>query len=50
MLNAEQQTRVRAWIAAGMSDEEIAAALTVSVKLVRPIRAAMESALRLRPR
>jgi hypothetical protein len=50
MLDAEQRARARAWITAGLGDEEIAAALRVSVKLVRPIRASRQSALRLRPR
>jgi FixJ family two-component response regulator len=37
------ELRVRAAILAGASDEEIAAALGVSVKVVRPIRLAVEA-------
>ncbi len=42
----EQERLIREWILAGRSDEEIAQTLMISVKVVRPIRAALERALR----
>ena len=47
-LSPEAESRIRAAILAGASDEEIAGALGVSVKVVRPIRREMEA--RRRPR
>ena len=40
------EMRIRAAILAGASDEDIALALGVSVKVVRPIRQALEAARR----
>lgn len=45
-LTADQAELVREWILEGRADEEIAQVLTVSVKLVRPIRADLEDTLR----
>ena len=45
-LTADQEELVRDWILDGRSDEEIAQVLTVSVKLVRPIRVELEESLR----
>jgi len=45
-LTAEQQALIREWIVEGRADEEIAEALVISVKLVRPIRLALEEAMR----
>ena len=45
-LPAEQQDLIREWILEGRSDEEIAFVLLISVKLVRPIRAALEESMR----
>ena len=45
-LTADQAELVREWILDGRSDEEIAHVLTVSVKLVRPIRVELEESLR----
>ena len=42
--DAEQ--RIRAAILAGASDEEIASTLGISVKVVRPVRQALEAARR----
>lgn len=41
-LPPEAEQRIRAAILAGASDAEIAAALGISVKVVRPIRQALE--------
>ncbi|GMU40176.1 MAG: hypothetical protein AMXMBFR23_10420 [Chloroflexota bacterium] len=46
MVSAELEQRIREWIAAGMSDEQIAVALTLSVKVVRLVRRDLEAALR----
>ncbi len=46
MVDAEVERRIREWIAAGMSDEQIATALTLSVKVVRLVRRDLEAALR----
>ncbi|MEX2375639.1 MAG: hypothetical protein WD942_08670 [Dehalococcoidia bacterium] len=45
-LTPEQEILIRDWILDGRSDEEIAQTLLISVKLVRPIRAAIEAAMR----
>jgi len=45
-LTAGQEELVRDWILEGRSDEEIAHVLTISVKLVRPIRVEMEESMR----
>ena len=45
-LPEEQQELIRDWIVDGRSDEEIAFVLLISVKLVRPIRAELEEAMR----
>lgn len=42
----EQERLIREWILTGRSDEEIARILMISVKVVRPIRAEIERALR----
>lgn len=42
----EQEQLIRDWILDGRSDEEIAHALTLSVKQIRPIRAALEAEVR----
>jgi len=42
-LTPEVELRIRAAILAGASEEEIAGALGVSVKVVRPIRRAVET-------
>ena len=42
----EEFTRIRSWILAGRSDEEIAHALLLSVKVVRLIRREVESEVR----
>ena len=46
MLSADQEELVREWILEGRSDEEIAFVLTISVKLIRPIRAELEESMR----
>ena len=45
-LPPDAEQRIRAAILAGAADEEIAAALSVSVKVVRPVRQALEVARR----
>jgi len=45
-LTADEERLIRDWILDGRSDEEIAQTLLISVKLVRPIRTALEQALR----
>lgn len=45
-LDAAQLQRIREWILAGRSDEEIAAMMVLSVKQVRPIRQVLEQSLR----
>lgn len=45
-LPPEAERRIRAAILAGASDEDIAAALRVSVKVVRPVRQALEAVRR----
>ncbi len=48
-LPADAEQRIRAAILAGASDEQIAAALGVSVKVVRPVRQTLEAMRRPRP-
>lgn len=45
-LSPEAEQRIRAAILAGAPDEAIASALGISVKVVRPIRQALEVARR----
>ena len=45
-LPREVEHRIRVAILAGASDEEIASALGISVKIVRPIRQALETVRR----
>ncbi len=45
-LPAEQVELIREWILEGRSDEEIAFVLTISVKLIRPIRVELEESMR----
>ncbi|MCA9847143.1 MAG: hypothetical protein KC461_00265 [Dehalococcoidia bacterium] len=45
-LPAEQIELIQDWILEGRSDEEIAFVLTISVKLIRPIRAELEESMR----
>ncbi len=42
----EEYERMRSWILAGRSDEEIALALLISVKVVRLVRREVESEVR----
>ncbi len=50
MLSPEELRRIRDWIASGMTDEQIADALMVSVKVIRPVRRELELAARPRRR
>ncbi len=45
-LSFEQQQQVREFVEAGYSDEQIAQAMVISVKQVRPIRLALEASMR----
>ena len=45
-LPSEQIELIQDWILEGRSDEEIAFVLTISVKLIRPIRAELEVSMR----
>lgn len=45
-LTFQQQKQVREFVLGGYSDEEIAQAMLISVKQVRPIRLAVEAAVR----
>lgn len=45
-LTFDEQRQVRDFILGGFSDEQIAEALLISVKQVRPIRLALEAAQR----
>ncbi|MCB9483328.1 MAG: hypothetical protein H6675_04885 [Dehalococcoidia bacterium] len=45
-LPSEQIELIQDWILEGRSDEEIAFVLTISVKLIRPIRAELEESMR----
>jgi len=45
-LPRDAELRIRAAILAGASDDDIASALGISVKVVRPIRQALEAARR----
>lgn len=44
--DASEQERMRSWILSGRSDEEIAHALLVSVKVVRLVRRELEAEVR----
>lgn len=46
MLTPQQQQHIRALILRGVSDEEIAQAMMISVKLIRPIRLGLEAQMR----
>ena len=45
-LTPDEDRLIRDWILDGRSDEEIAHTLLISVKLVRPIRTALEQVMR----
>ena len=45
-LPPEQQQLIREWIMEGRPDEEIAETMLISVKLIRPIRLALEAQMR----
>jgi len=47
---SDESALIRAWILEGRSDAEIAEMLRISVKQVRPVRAALEAEVRPRTR
>ncbi|MDP2326977.1 MAG: hypothetical protein Q8M79_02710, partial [Dehalococcoidia bacterium] len=50
VVSPQQEQEIRRWIASGMSDDHIATALMISVKIVRVIRRDLEAAIRPRTR
>jgi DNA-binding CsgD family transcriptional regulator len=50
VVSPQQEQEIRRWIASGRSDDHIAMALMISVKVVRVIRRDLEAAIRPRTR